>query len=96
MKLIIGALLAGGSFVAADLPNPAVGECRIADIVVTRSEPTMINPDGEVTGLRVWQVCGFQVPTDTGGQRAVDDTFVLDFDADDADMVIAAAEALNR
>lgn len=94
MKYLAIPAIIGGSFVAAELPNPSVGECIVVDVVATRTAPTMINPDGEVTGLRVWSVCGFQVPTDTGGQRAVDDTFVTDYDLDDAEAVIAAAGGL--
>ncbi len=94
MKLIIGTLLAGGTLVTADMPNPNVGECEIADAVVTRSEPTFINPDGEVTGLRVWQVCGYQVPTGVGSNmRAVDDEFVTDIELDGVDGAEAEAAA---
>ena len=93
MKLALA--LIAGSFVGADLPNPQVGECEIADIVVTRSAPTMIDVDGEITGLRIWQVCGFQVPTDTG-VRAVDDTFVIHFDEDTAVLVVEAATELSE
>lgn len=96
MKLI-ATLLFGGTLFAADLPNPEVGACVIADAVVTRSEPTMIDPDGAVTGMRIWQVCSFQHPTDTGGMRTVDDSFVTEIDLEgvDPDMADAAAEVLR-
>lgn len=81
MKLLIATLLGGGALIA--LPNPSVGECEIADIVITRTEPTMIDTDGEITGIRIWQVCGFQVPNETGGVRAVDDTFNTEYDIDE-------------
>lgn len=96
--LITTAILAVGVSIpveAADMPNPAVGECAIADVVVTRGDPTFIDPDGPVTGLRIWQVCGYQVPTGVGSNlRAVDDEFVTDLDLDDATAIAAAAEEL--
>lgn len=86
MKFIATLLLGGGALLAGGLPNPEVGECAIADAVVTRSEPTFIDPEGQVTGLRIWQVCGYQVPTGTGSNmRAVDDRFVVDIDLGDVD-----------
>lgn len=89
----LAALLLGGTFFTADLPNPQVGECVIADVVITRTEPTMIDTDGEVTGIRLWQVCGFQVPTETG-VAARDDTFNTELDLDDAELLVAAAGEL--
>lgn len=95
MKFIAATLLAGGTLVpAAELPNPEVGECVIADVVVARAESTFIDPAGTVIGLRIWQVCGFQVPNSTGGVRAVDDTFVTEVDGDMAELIVAAAEDL--
>lgn len=94
MKFIAATLLAGGTLVSADLPNPQVGECVIADVVVTRSEPTMIDPDGEVLGLRIWQSCGYQYPNGTGGYAAKDDVFVTDVDLDIAELIAAAAGEL--
>ncbi len=80
---------------AADMPNPNVGECAIADVVITRNAPTFINPDGEITGLRIWQVCGYQVPTGDGSNvRAVDDEFVTDIDLDQAELIVAAVDEL--
>ena len=81
MKFIATLILGGGALVA--LPNPSTGECAIADIVITRTTPTMIDTDGEITGLRLWQVCGYQVPNDTGGVRQVDDTFSTEYDLDE-------------
>lgn len=96
MKFIIATVLGGGTLVAANMPNPSIGECAIADFVFTRSEPTMIDPDGEITGARQWQVCGFQIPNGAGGYTAKDDTFYLDLTADEAEMVLAAAGELSE
>jgi len=94
MKLIVAALLTGGSVITGSIPNPKVGECIFTDIVVTRSEPTFVDPDGAVTGMRIWQVCGFSVPTDTGGSIAVDDLFVTEIDVDAAIELVEAADDL--
>jgi len=95
----IAALLFGGTFLAADLPNPAVGECVFADVVVTRGDATFLDPDGPVTGLHGWQVCGYQVPTGVGSNmRAVDDQFYFEVDLDDVapDDAELVADVLGR
>ena len=93
--LIVGVGISGGALVASGLPNPGVGECAPANIVVSRGEPTLIDTNGPVTGIRMWQVCGYQVPTGDGaGMRAVDDEFVTEFDLDDAAVLVEAADEL--
>lgn len=91
MKFIIATVLGGSTLVAANMPNPNVGECAIADFVVERSEPTMIDPDGEVTGARLWQVCGYQFPNGTGGYTSKDDAFWTVVDPELAELIVAAA-----
>ena len=94
MKLIIGTILAGsGVFAGANLPNPDIGACELADAVVHRSTPTMIAPDGEITSSRLWLVCGYQYPGASGVVNK-DDTFVLELDADQATVVVEAASEL--
>lgn len=93
--LIAGVAVGGGTLIAAGLPNPDVGECEFADIVVTRGNPTYINPEGEITGLHGWQVCGYQVPTGEGSDvRAIDEQFYFEVDVDDAELLVSAAEEL--
>ena len=92
---IIGAVLGGGVLAAAGLPNPQVGECELADLVVTRDEPTIIDPEGAVTGAHGWQVCGYQVPTGAGSNmRAVDGQFYFEYDLDDARDIVDAADGM--
>jgi hypothetical protein len=93
--VIAGVTVGGGVLAAAGLPNPQVGECVWSEVVFTRSQPTMIQPEGEVTGGRIWQACGYQVPTGVGSNmRAVDEAFWTDIDADTAEMLIAASDDL--
>jgi hypothetical protein len=92
MKLIIASLLGvGGGFVAADLPNPQVGECEVADVVERRSEPTLTDPDGQAVGLRLWVAYSDVDREGNDSTRTVDDICALDIDADAAEMIIEAS-----
>lgn len=94
MRLIIAPLLAGSALApAADLPNPDVGECEIADIVVTRTNPTFMDSDGAVTGIRIWQVCSYQTPAGES-LRTIDEEFPLDIDLEAAELLVGAADEL--
>lgn len=99
MILTVAAAITGGSAIgsvglnANGLPNPEVGECVFADVIFDREEPTLIDPDGAVTGVHGWQVCGYQVPTGVGSNvRAVDSQFYFELDQDAAVMLVQAAD----
>lgn len=98
MILTVAAAISGGSAIGAvglnpsNLPNPEVGECVFADVIFEREEPTLIDPQGAVTGAHGYEACGYQVPTGSGsGMRAVDGQFYFELDQDAADMLVQAA-----
>lgn len=78
MKLIAATLIAG---TAAVVVNPARNECvAVMDPQIERSDPTVMNTEGEIVAVAFVLSCGA-----AGG----DDLFTLRIEADDEEMAPA-------
>ena len=88
---LAAAALPFASLAPSNLPSD--DECEIAGIEYDRTEPTFIS-EGEITGATLFISCEFKVPTDVGAVRTVRDVKWIELDAEQAQVLIDAAEEL--
>lgn len=94
MKLIVAALLAGGTLLAADLPNVDSDECAIVSTDIETGDPTFIDPDPAATTLRLIVYCGTSVTSDTGYVSTIRELKYIDVDLEQAEIIVRAASDL--
>jgi hypothetical protein len=84
MKLIAASLLAGGSFVAAEVVNPDRNECLAVMAEIERSDPTVMQAEGELIAVEFLVECG---------AKDGDDLFTLRLEVADEEMAPAVEAA---